>query len=76
MVDDSMRRDKAVCVWSHAIGCYVKVGQEGEWELVVVGGAAEAGAEMENATDRLKKKVVMVKKTLQEGEGPPRRAVP
>lgn len=34
IVDDSMRRDKAVCVWSHAIGCYVKVGQEGEWELV------------------------------------------
>lgn len=34
MVDDSMRRDKAVCVWSHAVGCYVKVGQEGEWELV------------------------------------------
>lgn len=35
-----MRRDKAVCVWSHAVGCYVKVGQEGEWELVGGGGSS------------------------------------
>lgn len=39
---DGVGRDQAVCVWSHTIGCYVKVGQggrgrEGGRELVVVG---------------------------------------
>lgn len=30
-------RDQAVCVWSHTIGCYVKVGQRGRGR---VGGAS------------------------------------